>query len=237
MLRKIIFFAVLGSSGMSENAYSEECTFTSCEGLALPSSAQQFISKGYAEVKINTLNNSKYLYLSSESDVNKCSVIFKIDNNHIENTPTSGADGKLCNISELNGNVVSSRRDQGRWYNDVYQTSPGKLWHLLFTDSCADCQQVKRTYYKNGIKDREELLSEGDNYSIRKPLNGIVSIKKAFLYSKPDEQKKMKAYLIKGDVFTLTNMSDDGSFYQVDYKSPAGKRVLYWIKSDDFDFK
>ncbi|MCG3102011.1 hypothetical protein MAQ58_21535 [Enterobacter sp. DRP3] len=237
MLRRIILLVVLGSSGISVNAYSAECTSASCEGLALPASAQQFISEGYSDIEINTLGNSKYLYLSTESDVNKCSVIFKIESDRIENTPAAGENGKLCNISELDGNVVSSRRDQGRWYNDVYNISPGKSWNLLFTDSCADCQQVKRIYYKNGIKEHEELLSEGDNYSTRKPLSGIVSIQKAFLYSKPDEQKKMKAYLIKGDEFRLVDMSDDGTFYQVNYKTSAGKSVLYWIKSDDFDIK
>ncbi|MEF3097797.1 hypothetical protein QFJ66_00460 [Raoultella terrigena] len=237
MLRKMILLAVLSISGISVNAYSAEYTFLSCEGLALPASAQQFISKGYSDIKISTLGNSKYLYLSSENDVNKCSVVFKVDSNHIENVPTAGEDGKLCNISELNGNVVSFRRDQGRWYNDVYKISPEKSWVLIFTDSCADCQQVKRIYYKNGIKEREELLSEGTNYSTRKPLSGMISIQKAFLYSKPDEQKKMKAYLIKGDVFTLTDMSDDGTFYQVNFKTSVGKNVLYWIKSDDFELK
>lgn len=237
VLRNIILLAVLSISGISVNAYSAECTSLSCEGLVLPASAQQFISKGYSDIKISTLGNNKYLYLSSESDVNKCSVVFKVSSNHIESAPSAGEDGKLCNISVLNGNVVSSRRDQGRWYNDVYKISPGKSWVLLFTDSCADCQQVKRIYYKNGIIERRELLSEGANYPARKPLGGVVSIQKAFLYSKPDEQKKMKSYLIKGDVFTLIDMSDDGSFYQVNYKTSVGKNILYWIKSDDFDLK
>lgn len=236
-LRKIILLAVLSISGISVNAYSAECTSLSCEGLALPASAQQFISKGYSDIRINTLGNNKYLYLSSESDVNKCSVVFKVSSNHIESVPVAGEDGKLCNISVRNGNVVSSRRDQGRWYNDVYKTSPGKSWVLLFTDSCADCQQVKRIYYKNGIVERSELFSEGADYLARKPLGGVVSIQKTFLYSKPDEQKKTKAYLIKGDLFTLIDMSDDGSFYQISYKTSVGKSLSYWIKSEDFELK
>lgn len=237
MTLKNIMLAVLSVFSASVNSYASDCTVKSCEGLMLPVATQKFISKGYSHIEINSLNNYKYLFLSGENDVNKCSVIFKIDNGKIENTPSAGEDGKLCNVSEINGNIVSSYRDQGTWFNDVYQISSVGDWALLFTDSCADCQQVKRTYYKNSIEQHRELLSEGDSYFIRKPLNGIVLIQKAFLYSQPAENKKIKAYLVKGDEFTLTDMSEDGVFYQINYTSPSGRSLLYWIKSDSFDLK
>ncbi len=235
VVRKFSLLITLGLISVYANGYAEMCTAQSCNGLSLPDSAQQFISSGYSKIDIATLMNSKYLFLNNESDVNKCSVIFKIEGGKIENKPFAGQDGKLCNLSEIKNNVVSSRRDQVVWYNDVYQVIPGKPWVLLFTDSCANCQQVKRTYFTNGIESRKELLSSGDDFSSRKILSGIVSIQKAFLYSQPDNQKKNKFYLIKGDTFTLSDMSDNGGFYQINYESSTGKNMLYWIKSDDFN--
>jgi len=236
-LNKVALLVLLSGSTLSVFAKSAGRIPASFDGLIYPEVAQEFISKGYSDTSINSLNNIKYLYLSSESDVNKCSVIFRVNNGRVENTPSAGADGKLCNISESDGNVISSRRDQGIWYNDVYQVPSEGKWLLLFTDSCADCQQVKRIHYKNGIKESEELLSGAGDYNNRKPLNGEISVKKAFLYSAPDESKKTKAYLIKGDAFSLVDMSEGGSFYKINYKPASGKSKVYWVKSDDFDLK
>lgn len=235
IIKKIPLLTALGLISIYANSYAEVCTVTSCNGLPLPASAQQFISNGYSNINIATLKSSKYLFLSSESDINKCSVIFQIDGDKIDNIPSAGQDGKLCNLSETKDGIVSSMRDQGMWYNDVYQVAPGKPWVLIFTDSCADCQQVKRTYFTNGIESRKELLSGGESSSSRKILNGVVSVRKAFLYSQPDNQRKTEAYLIKGDTFTLVDMSDGGEFYQINYKSSTGKEMLYWISTDDFD--
>lgn len=229
------FLIALGLIFLCSNSYAESCGAKSCEGLPLPASARQFISYGYSKVDINFIKNSKYLFLSSENDVNKCSVIFKIERGEIESEPFMGQDGKICNLSEAKDSVVSLRRDQGVWYDDVYKVESGKPWTLLFTDSCTDCPQVKRTYFISGVEVRKELLSEGDDFSSRKILSGVISTKKAFLYSEPDDQKKTKAYLIEGDAFTLADMSYDGDFYQVVYKSSTGKDMLYWIKSEDFD--
>ncbi|MEK9537103.1 hypothetical protein [Pantoea agglomerans] len=236
-LNEIGLIALLGLSTLSVFANSAGRVPTTYDGLTLPEAAKDFVSKGYSNVSVNLLNNTKYLYLSSESDVNKCSVVFKVNNNRIENTPSAGADGKLCNITGNDGRVISSRRDQGVWFNDVYRLSSDDEWSLLFTDSCADCQQVKRIHYKNGVKDYEELMTGGDDYKNRKPLNGGISVDKAFLYSAPDESKKTKAYLIKGDAFSLVDMSEDGSFYKINYKPASGKSKVYWVKSDDFDLK
>jgi hypothetical protein len=237
-LNKMVLLILLSASTFSLFAKPAGRIPASFDGLTYPEAAQEFISKGYSDASINSLNDIKYLYLSSESDVNKCSVVFRVINGRVESTPSAGADGKLCNISESGGNVISSRRDQGVWYNDVYQVpTEGNKWLLLLTDSCADCQQVKRTHYKNGVKESEELLSGGHDYKDRKPLNGKVSVQKAYLYSKPDELSKLKAYLIKGDAFSLVDMSEDGSFYRVNYKPNNGKNKLYWVKSDDFDLE
>lgn len=236
-LSKIILLFMLVTVNIYGNIYASTCTAISCEGVTLPSSARKFIEKGYEHIEVSVLDNDKYLYLSTESDVNKCSVIFKFHDDKIEDIPFAGEDGNLCNISKVNGNIVSSWRDKGVWYNDIYQVLPGKKWVLLFTDSCVDCQQVKRIYYKNGIVSHEVLMTGGHNHETRKPLYGIISVQKAPLYSNPDEEGKTKAYLVKNDEFALVNMSDDGSFYKINYKSSLGKEALYWIKSDDFEVK
>lgn len=232
----VIIFA-LGLILVTVNGYAADCNIKSCDGLTLPESVHNFIAKGYADIEIITLNNNKYISLSSESDVNKCVVIFNVKGNKVEKKPSAGEDGKLCNLSDVNGNVVSSYRDQGVWFNDVYQISSEKEWDLLLSDSCADCQQVKRTYYTNGVKNHVELISEGGDYSTRKPLSGVILAQKATLYSMPDEKKKLKEYLVRGDLFKLLDMSNDGAFYQLEYTPSSGKKRVYWIKSDDFDLK
>lgn len=237
LLKKIIMFTILILISISANIYATDCTTTICDGVKLPASSRKYVKKGYSDVEVKTINNNKYLFLSSESDVNKCSVIFKITNNKVDDIPFIGENGKLCNIASVNDHVISSYRDQGAWINDVYQIVSGKNWDLLFSDFCADCQQVKRIYYTNGIRSRQELMSEGDDYSKRRPLSGIVLVQNASLYSQPDEQRKLKAYLVKGDEFKLSDMSDDGSFYQIEYTASSGKKMSYWIRSDDFELK
>lgn len=237
LFKNSIILFTLALSFSIASSYASDCNLYSCGGLTLPESARNFIAKGYSNVEIKTLNSNKYISLTSENDVNKCAVIFSVKDNKIENTPSAGEDGKLCNLSVTSGNIVSSYRDQGVWFNDVYKVSKDDVWTLLLSDSCADCQQVKRTYYTDGVKSHVFLMSEGDKYSARKPLNGVVLVEKSTLYSMPEEQKKLKAYLVKGDVFKLSDMSDDGAFYQIEYVTSSGKKTVYWIKSDDFEIK
>lgn len=197
---------------MSISSYASECTIKACDNLMLPPAAQNFISQGYEDIEIKTFNNNKYLFLSTGNDVNKCSIVFDIIGVEIDTIPFIGVNGKLCNVSEVNGDIVSSYRDQGVWFNDVYHWISKKNWVLLFTDSCSDCLQVTRIHYINGIESNRELLSEGDDFSKRKPLNGVISVQKASLYSLPNENKKIKAYLVKDDVFRIIDMSEDGFF-------------------------
>lgn len=235
IMNKLI--TLLSIIGVSISSYASECTIKACDNLMLPPVAQDFISQGYEDIEIKTLNDNKYLFLSTGNNVNKCSIVFDITGIEIDTTPFIGGNGKLCNVSEVNGNIVSSYRDQGVWFNDVYQWISKKNWVLLFTDSCSDCLQVKRIYYINGIKGNRELLSEGDDFSKRKPLNGVISVQKASLYSLPNENKEIRAYLVRDDVFGIADMSEDGFFYQISYKSKSGKNSLYWIKSNDIIIK
>ncbi len=53
------------------------------------------------------------------------------------------------------------------------------------------------------------MSGDGD-YKNRRPLNGEVSVQKAFLNSSPNESKNLKEYLIKDNAFPLIDMSDAG---------------------------
>lgn len=222
-LNKISLIALLSLATFSVFANSAGRVPTTYDGLTLPEAAKDFVSKGYSNVSMNLLNNTKFLYLSSENDVNKCSVVFKVNNNRIENTPSAGADGKLCNITGNDGLVISSRRDQGVWFNDVYRVSSDDEWSLLFTDSCANCQQVKRIHYKNGVKDYEELMTGSGDSKNRKPLNGCVSVDKAFLYSAADELKKRKRISLKGMSSHLLICPRMAPFIRSITSQPAGR--------------
>lgn len=212
------------------------CTSKKCDNLVFPSVVKKYIEDGFSEVKVDYIFNAKYLLLTSNHDVNKCSILFEIKDRLIKNTPILGGDGKLCNLSILNNIIISSWRDKGVWSEDIYKIEVGGTWNLLFNDRCIGCQQVKRSIFKNGEVYKTALLSDGDDFSSRKNLSGKIEVVKSFLYSSPNEQGKIKAYLVKGDSFMLLDMSDNGEYYKIEYKSSSGKKYIYWIKSDDFSF-
>lgn len=188
-------------------------------------------------MKVGVLQNNKFLFLSSDGDVNKCSILFKIDGDKFNEDPVIGLDANFCNVTQMGGSVISSWRDKGVWNSNVYRVDSQGKWVLLLNDSCTNCQQVKMRYFKNGVVIRKILFSEGEGYISRKELSEYIKIPKAFLYKKPDEKIKTSAYLIDGDSFSLIDMSDDGVFYQIEYKSPSGNISQYWINSDDFEIK
>lgn len=221
----------------SEYSFAVVCNIQHCDGYPLPVAARDFVSKGYSDIRIDTLKNERFLFLSNENDVNKCFVLFGVNDSGIKKEPIIGPSDNFCNPSQVGGNVTSSWRDQGIWNNDVYQVNSDGGLTLLLRDSCSDCEQVKRTYFKNGQGVKKVLLSGGDNYLSRKKIEGYVKASKVYLYKHPDEREKTRAYLVKGDAFLLIDMSDDGLFYEMDYKTPLGRSSQYWIKSDDFELK
>jgi len=84
---------------------------------------------------------------------------------------------------------------------------------------------------------RKSILSGGDDYLSRKQLVGYVLKEKFFLYKNPSENEKSKAYFVKNDSFNFIDMSDDGFYYQIEYKALSGKISSYWIETDDFKMK
>lgn len=237
VLKKIHELIILSIISISSNCYAAMCTSQSCDGYTLPDSTMKFIDQGYSEIKISSLLNEKYLFLTSENDVNKCSILFRVSVNGIDELPVAGEGRNLCNMSIINNKIVSSWRDQGKWNDDVYEVNQNGKWSLIFNDSCIGCSQIKRTFFKNGNVNHSILLADGDDFLSRKELTGKIEIKKSFLYKGPRKKEKSKAYLIKGDIFSLIDMSDNGEFYKINYKSSSGKNIIYWIRTDDFSFQ
>lgn len=184
-------------SGILCGSETLACTVQRCDGMELPSVASEYIGQGYSDIKIDSIFNEKYLFLTSADDVNKCTVLFEIKDGLINKNPILGIDGKVCNLSVLDKYVISSWRDKGMWNEDIYEIAPDGKWSLLFNDECVGCQQVKRSFFKNGQRYKTKLLSGSDDLPSRKELSGKVGVTKAYLYDEPDDKRKLKAYLVE----------------------------------------
>jgi len=233
--KKVALLLYLFFISLSFPVYAEDCNAQSCRGLITPPLVKKLVNDGYEEIEIKKVLEYEYLFVTTSHEVNQCSIIFKVVHGKIEDTPAAGMDGTLCNISTHDKYAVSSWRDKGEWNDDIYEVTQDK-WTLLFRDTCVGCQQVKRVFTSNGKNNRTILLSDGRDFLSRKPLKGVVEESKVHLYNGPKESEILKAYLIRDDEFILSDMSDDGEFYKVIYKTPSGERN-YWIKSESFSLK
>lgn len=89
-----IVSAIVGTM-VSVNVFAETCNVNACSGYEIPMSARGFISSGYSEVKIKSLLKDIFLFLGASGDVNKCYVLFRIENNKINNFPSIGQEGSF----------------------------------------------------------------------------------------------------------------------------------------------
>lgn len=226
----ILTFTVLTNIG---TGHAEVKAATEYENYNIPSSVRSIIDSGYGDIEIKKINNYEYLVVTSESDINKCSILFKINNGSVESVPSIGINESICNISIDTDKLISSWRDQGRWNEDIYKINPDDKWVLLFKDSCIGCGQVKRIYFNSDGTYEKLLLSDGDNLSLRKKLIGKVTIEKAKLYNNANDNSISNAYLIKGDIFFLVDISDDGEFIQIKYKTSTGRYIIKWMKKNE----
>lgn len=56
-----------------------------------------------------------------------------------------------------------------------------------------------------------------------------ITSEKSYFYSEPKEDKKLKSYLVKGDVVGV--VTQEGDWLQIDYYSDNGKMSRRWINS------
>lgn len=230
-LKKIC--SILMVSASVSTSYAEFNAATEYENYNIPNSVISIIDSGYGNVEIKKINNNDYLVATSESDINKCSILFKINNASVSSVPSIGIDEPICNISVDADRLISSWREQGRWNEGIYKINPEDKWVLLFKDTCIGCGQVKRIYFNGDGTHEISLLSDGESFRIRKNLIGKVIIDKAMLYNNADDNSISNSYLIKGDVFSLVDISDDGGFIKLKYKVKVGGYIIKWIKENE----
>ncbi|WP_459175673.1 hypothetical protein [Ewingella americana] len=236
MMKKIkipLLILAMFFSGLSVS-HASSCNSIDCDGYGIPSDVKAIISQGYEKISITNYGDVKYLTATTSNDTNKCSVLFEIKGGVINSIPSVGLKENICNVSTHDDKIVSSWRDAGQWNDDVYHVNSSGDWILLFRDSCVGCSQVKRTFFFNGKENDTVLLSDGNDFTERTPLKGQVSVGRATLFNDANINMKTKAYLIKGDAIELLDMSKDGGFYKIKYKSATGKELVYWINSEDF---
>ncbi|NAT77148.1 hypothetical protein CWD78_06265 [Dickeya dadantii] len=214
-------------------AENKLCDNNYCEGFPIPESIKNMTKNGYEKIKSDIILGKKYLLITTESDINKCSTLFPITAMGIKETPILPEKNLICNYSINKNNVISSWKDEGKWNEDIYQVSDEK-WTLMFRDACVGCGIVKRTYFKEGIATETALLKDESTYTERAPIFGTVSVEKTTLLNSPTMTDKKNSYLIVGDHFKLLDMSDNGEFYKISYQMKSGKTLIAWITADDF---
>ncbi|AWH89625.1 hypothetical protein [Limnobaculum parvum] len=234
MIKFISLFLMIFLSFISDlQAEDKSCSIDFCGGIALPKSIKDLINGGYNNIEVVNLLNKRYLTITSNNEINKCSILFSINENSIDDTSVFPKGNQICNYKIINNNFVSHWRDGGKWYEDIYQMKDSK-GELIFRDECIGCDLIKRTVYsKNKIKSTA-LLTGDDNFTERKTISGVISVNKAILLKSANSNDKLRAYLIKGDVFDLIDMSDDGGFYKIKYLMKNNKILVAWISVDEF---
>ncbi|WPD73954.1 hypothetical protein OGM23_12260 [Dickeya fangzhongdai] len=224
------FLLFFSNSTLAEN---ELCDNSYCEGFPVPDSIKKIAKDGYEKIKSDIILGKKYLMITTENDINKCSTLFQITATGIKETPVLPEKNPICNYSINKNNVISSWKDEGKWNEDIYQVSDEK-WTLMFRDACVGCGIVKRTYFKEGVATETALLKDESIYTERAPIFGTVSVEKTVLLNSPIMTDRKNSYLIAGDHFKLLDMSDNGAFYKISYQMKSGKSLTAWINSDDF---
>mgnify|MGYP001131893574 CR=1 FL=1 len=226
-------FFILPSCSFAQDSI---CNVNTCAGFPVPLIVKDFIKNGYEKINLVTILGEKYVIVTTENEINKCAVLFPVNEVGIAKTPVNFQNNNFCNYSILDGKVISSWKDTAKWYDDIYQLNNNN-WVLLFRDECVGCSVVKRIYFENSKPSATLLLSDGSDFTKRSKIFGVISVQKASLFRSANFDDKLKAYLIKGDVFDLTDMSPDGNFYKISYKMKNAKTLTAWISYDDFSLK
>jgi hypothetical protein len=171
--------------------------------------------------------------------VNVGSIFFRINDNNkfeiIKNNDSPDAP-QMTNITFHDNKVVSSYRDAGSWYDEVYDYVNGK-----FEIKLRDKQGLIRTIFdRNGNELDSFLLKEDSSkrWFEREILTLTARIKppKAILYNSAGLHDASKMYLVKDDIVTLKNYqySENGEtvFYLAEYITTNNKKIIKWINKE-----
>lgn len=208
------------------------CLNGQCKSYQQNALVKLSIEDGYTEPSIIQINNVEYFSLTDKDDLNNCSRIFLVKSSFdLVQAVKSGKD-QICNFKYENEKVISLWRDAGAWNESVYFVNQDGTFNFLYNDSCIGCGEIKRTYANN----ETAILGDATKLDEREALNGVITVQKAILYDLPDFEKASRSYLIKGDVVTLVDRTEDGNFYRIKYQSKK-KTSLWWISEKDFDIQ
>jgi hypothetical protein len=135
---------------------------------------------------------------------------------------------KTCTFF-LKGKVADNHAELSTWSDQVY---PGVLkadgadvnLQIEKGRDFPGCGLVLMPEIAQGIKFDKTLDAKWSDLE-------IVASNRAYLYSAPAEDKKLKSYLIKGDV--VGALSTNGDWVQVEFPREGKKSVSGWINVND----
>lgn len=130
--------------------------------------------------------------------------------------------------------LSTAQRSGPRWYETVYQFADGKVTQH------SDYSMIDETLFYREIFKGEKRISASVVSNIdadsNKPVVRKITVDKATLYNKPNDNAATRMYVIKDDEVELLDYKEDQIFEGWFLMRFKGRRVIEkWIKSDTID--
>ena len=225
-----------------DRPYLEICAATNCRKINLPDVTDYYFENPTYALKDLDKDGIPELVITNSNinaSVNVGSLFFRINSASkfevINNNNSPDMPG-MINITFHNNKVVSSYRDAGSWYDEVYRYKNG-----IFEIELRDKLGLTRTIFdKNGKEVDNFLLKEDSSkrWFEREILTLTARIKspKAVLYNSPSLHDATKMYLVENDMVTLKNhqysSNDRIEFYLAEYVTAKNKKIIKWVRED-----
>lgn len=127
--------------------------------------------------------------------------------------------------------LSTAQRSGPRWYETVYQFAEGQV--VQYADYSMITETLfYREIYKNEKRVSASVVTNTDADS-NDPVFRKITLDKAILYDKPDDNTATRMYVIKGDDVELLDYQQDQLYEDWLFIRFKGRRVIEkWIKSD-----
>ncbi|MBD2792406.1 hypothetical protein [Xenorhabdus szentirmaii] len=236
LLLQFFSFSIFANSNVKRSG-SYECNEFYCGGYKIPDTAKNEIDNGYESISMAEILGNEYLLVSTLGSVNRCSKMYPVKNGIILSEYIKfGETKEVCNITSIEGNIVSSYRDGAKWYEEVYHLDIHGKTDLKLKDSCVGCDRVNRIIYKNGEAIDHVIVSDGDKYTDRYPLKAMIN-KKSYFYKKPEGKYKSKMYLIENDTVWLKKSNEGEKYFYIIYKRNGESNIEGWLLADSLQME
>jgi len=168
--------------------------------------------------------------------VNVRSVLYRINSmGRFEYIRNNHNGNYMYNVTFAKGKIISSFRDAGSWYDEIYSYANGKFYIEL-----RDKNEVERTVFDENGKELDTFLlkeGSGKKWFEREMLSAQIKPPKAVLYNSPNFEDASKMYLVKGDIVILKNYhlaeNNEVDFYLVEYVTAKNKKIIKWVKEEE----